>query len=65
MTLQLFLALLLCAAVTAYTPGPNNTLLMASGMNHGFKGTLPMTMGVALGFPLMTACVGLGRVFEI
>ncbi len=67
MTLHLFLALLLFAAVTAYTPGPNNTLLMASGMNHGFKATFPMAMGVALGFPLMIACVGLGlgKVFEI
>jgi threonine/homoserine/homoserine lactone efflux protein len=67
MTLQLFLALLLFAAVTAYTPGPNNTLLMASGMNHGFKATFPMAMGVALGFPLMIACVGLGlgKLFEI
>ena len=66
MTLQLFLALVSFAAITAYTPGPNNTLLMAAGMNHGFKATFPMAMGVALGFPLMIACVGLGlgKVFE-
>ena len=67
MTLQLFLALLLFVAVTAYTPGPNNTLMMASGMNNGFKATFPMAMGVAFGFPLMIACVGLGlgKVFEL
>jgi threonine/homoserine/homoserine lactone efflux protein len=67
MTNSLFLALLVFAAIAAYTPGPNNTILMASGINYGFRRTLPMIFGVGLGFPLMIACVGLGlgKVFEV
>ncbi|MEO6608324.1 MAG: LysE family translocator [Aestuariivirga sp.] len=67
MTNDLFLALIVFAAIAAYTPGPNNTILMASGINYGFRQTLPMIFGVGLGFPLMIACVGvgLGKIFEI
>jgi threonine/homoserine/homoserine lactone efflux protein len=67
MTNDLFLALVVFAAIAAYTPGPNNTILMASGINYGFRKSLPMICGVGLGFPLMIACVGLGlgKVFEI
>jgi threonine/homoserine/homoserine lactone efflux protein len=66
MTLQLFLGLLVFAGVAAFTPGPNNTLLMASGMNFGFRRTLPLICGVTFGFPLMIGLIGLGlgRVFE-
>lgn len=67
MTNDLFFALVVFAAIAAYTPGPNNTILMASGINYGFRQTLPMIFGVGLGFPLMIACVGLGlgKIFEI
>ncbi len=67
MTNDLFLALVVFAAIAAYTPGPNNSILMASGINYGFRKTLPMIFGVGLGFPLMIACVGLGlgKIFEI
>jgi threonine/homoserine/homoserine lactone efflux protein len=66
MTFEHFIALQLFAAIAAYTPGPNNTLLMASGVNFGFRRSLPLVFGVALGFPLMIGLVGLGlgRVFE-
>jgi threonine/homoserine/homoserine lactone efflux protein len=66
MTLELFFGLFVFAGVAAFTPGPNNTLLMASGMNFGFRRTLPLIAGVTLGFPLMIAMVGLGlgRVFD-
>jgi threonine/homoserine/homoserine lactone efflux protein len=60
MSLEQYLALFSFAAVSAFTPGPNNTLLMSAGMNFGFRRTIPMIMGVCLGFPLMIACVGLG-----
>ncbi len=67
MTYDLFLALLVFASIAAFTPGPNNTLLMASGINFGFRKTLPLVLGVAFGFPLMIACIGfaLGRFFEL
>jgi threonine/homoserine/homoserine lactone efflux protein len=66
MTLELFFGLFVFAGVAAFTPGPNNTLLMASGMNFGFRKTLPLIAGVTLGFPLMIGLVGLGlgRVFD-
>ncbi len=66
MTFEHFVALQLFAAIAAYTPGPNNTLLMASGVNFGFRRSLPLVFGVAFGFPLMIGLVGLGlgRVFE-
>ena len=67
MTSENFLALIVFAVVTAFTPGPNNTILMASGVNYGFRRTLPMVFGVCLGFPFMIGCVGLGlgKIFEI
>jgi threonine/homoserine/homoserine lactone efflux protein len=66
MTFEHFIALQLFAAIAAYTPGPNNTLLMASGVNFGFRRSLPLVFGVAFGFPLMIGLIGLGlgRVFE-
>ena len=67
MTLELYPALLVFAAIMAFTPGPNNTILMASGIAHGFKRTLPVVVGVALGFPFLALCVGLGlgKAFEV
>jgi threonine/homoserine/homoserine lactone efflux protein len=67
MTWNLAVALIAFAAITAFTPGPNNTLLMASGMNFGFRRSIPMALGVCLGFPFMIACVGLGlgKIFDL
>jgi threonine/homoserine/homoserine lactone efflux protein len=66
MELQSLLGLLAFAAIAAYTPGPNNTLLMSAGMNFGFRRTIPMILGVTIGFPIMIVLVGLGvgKVFE-
>lgn len=60
------LALFVFANIQAYTPGPNNVMLLASGVNHGFRRTVPHIAGVAIGFPVMTAAValGLGYVFK-
>ena len=67
MTFQLFLGLFIFASIAAFTPGPNNALLMASGMNFGFWRSLPLIAGVVLGFPLMIGLIGLGlgRVFDL
>lgn len=35
--------------VMSITPGPNNLLLATSGVNFGFKRTLPMLFGILLG----------------
>ena len=66
MTIELFSALLLFATATLFTPGPNNIMLMTSGLTFGFKRTRPHLFGVSLGFGTMALCVGfgLGAVFR-
>lgn len=46
--------------VSSITPGPNNTMLMASGVHFGYRRTLPHLMGVQLGFGFLLIAVGLG-----
>ena len=46
--------------VSSATPGPNNTMLMASGVHFGYRRTLPHVMGVQGGFGFMLIAVGLG-----
>jgi len=48
-----------------FTPGPNNILVASSGVNFGFRATLPHILGITVGFPLMLLLVGLGlaRIF--
>ena len=60
MPIETFLSLLLFCFVAAASPGPNNTMLFASGVNFGFARTLPHMAGITIGFTLMVACVGLG-----
>lgn len=57
---ELLAALTLFAFVSSITPGPNNTMLMASGANFGFRATVPHLMGVSGGFFLLVVAVGLG-----
>ncbi len=66
MMLDSALALAGFALVTSITPGPNNLMLMASGVNFGIRRTLPHMLGVALGFVFMAVLVGLGlmRLFD-
>ncbi len=59
---DLLLALVAFALVSSITPGPNNLMLMASGANFGVRRTVPHMLGVALGFVLMVALVGIGLV---
>jgi threonine/homoserine/homoserine lactone efflux protein len=59
-SIDLVWALLLFVVVTLFTPGPNNTMLMTTGLNFGFRRGLPHLWGVALGFGLMVLAVGLG-----
>lgn len=48
------------------TPGPNNIMLMNSGLNFGVQKSLPHYLGVCLGFPLMFLVVAFGfaAIFE-
>jgi threonine/homoserine/homoserine lactone efflux protein len=60
------MALVAFAVVTTITPGPNNLMLVASGVNFGFRRSIPHMMGINVGFPLMIGLVGLGlgQLFE-
>lgn len=60
MTTELLLAFVTYAFVTSITPGPNNTMLLASGLNHGFTRSLPHVFGISIGFALMVMGVGAG-----
>lgn len=46
--------------ISSITPGPNNMMLAASGLNFGLRRTWPHLWGVNLGFALMVAVLGLG-----
>lgn len=59
-TSDLFVALVLFAIVASITPGPNNTMLMASGANFGLARTVPHMMGVWVGFVALLLAIGLG-----
>lgn len=60
MTTDLLLAFVGFAFVTSVTPGPNNMMLLASGVNHGFRRSIPHMLGIASGFIVMVELVGLG-----
>jgi threonine/homoserine/homoserine lactone efflux protein len=66
MSLDLLLALIVFAFVMAITPGPNNAMVLASGLTFGFRRSIPHMLGVSLGFAFMVAMVGIGlaQVFE-
>jgi threonine/homoserine/homoserine lactone efflux protein len=60
MSQQLLFAFIVFAIVMFFTPGPNNIMLLASGLNFGFRRTLPHVFGVTVGFAFMVAVTGLG-----
>lgn len=60
MPLDVFLALFVFALVATITPGPNNLMALASGVNFGFRRTVPHIFGIACGFLVLTVAVGLG-----
>lgn len=66
MPTELLLAFTIFAFVSSVTPGPNNLMLMTSGINFGFGRTVPHMLGVAIGFTLMILLVGVGitRIFD-
>ncbi len=60
MTPGLLLAFAGFAFVSSITPGPNNAMLLASGVNYGFRRTVPHISGISLGCMIMLLLVGLG-----
>ena len=62
MPVDMFLALVAFASAMAFTPGPNNIMVTASGVNFGFTRTIPHILGITFGFVvLLVGCAaGLG-----
>ena len=60
MTPEVYLSLILFAFTTSITPGPNNMMLLASGVNFGMRKTVPHMVGIELGFASLLIAVGLG-----
>ena len=54
------LAVITFAMVTAFTPGPNNLMLAASGANFGFRRTVPHIAGITIGFMTVFLAAGSG-----
>jgi threonine/homoserine/homoserine lactone efflux protein len=66
MSPDLLLPLCTFAVVSSITPGPNNTMMLASGVNYGFRRSLPHLFGICGGFSFMVMAIGFGlqQVFE-
>jgi len=49
------------------TPGPNNAMVLTSGLKFGFTRTIPHMTGITLGHvtQLILVCFGLGKMFQI
>ncbi len=45
---------------TSITPGPNNMMLLASGLNFGLRRTLPHMLGISAGYVVLMLAVGFG-----
>lgn len=63
---SILFAFLTFAFVSSITPGPNNTMLFLSGVNFGFRRTIPHIFGVTIGFAILVLVsgLGLGEVFN-
>ena len=66
MDIATILSLALFSTVAAFTPGPNNLMLAASGVNYGFRRTIPHISGITAGFLVLIFAAGLGlaRLFQ-
>jgi threonine/homoserine/homoserine lactone efflux protein len=60
MSHPLLFAFVVFASVMFFTPGPNNIMLLSSGLTYGFRPTLPHITGITVGFAFMVGVVGLG-----
>ena len=65
--LNLFLALTSFYFVMYVTPGPNNAMILTSGIKFGFSKTIPHMGGITIGHVLqiILVCLGLGKLFKL
>jgi threonine/homoserine/homoserine lactone efflux protein len=57
---DLLVPFIIFSVVAFFTPGPNNLMLLTSGLTFGFRRTWPAMLGVAFGYVFFTLCIGLG-----
>ena len=64
---NLLFALISFYFVMYVTPGPNNAMVLASGIKFGFIKTIPHMSGITIGhvLQLILVCLGLGKIFLI
>ena len=64
---NLFFALVSFYFVMYVTPGPNNAMVLTSGIKFGFLKTIPHMSGITVGHVLQTivVCLGLGKIFQM
>jgi threonine/homoserine/homoserine lactone efflux protein len=60
MSTDLLIALVGFAIASSITPGPNNLLVLTSGLNYGVSRSLSLIAGISLGFAFMLVAVGIG-----
>lgn len=60
MDFQLLAAIAVFSFVTAITPGPNNTILLSTGVNHGFVKAIPFILGIQTGIVIVLSALSLG-----
>lgn len=63
MDTQMLIAALIFIIPMCFTPGPNNILCAAHGSQYGFRNTLPLIMGMAIGWSALGLFVGGATVF--
>ena len=65
--LNILIALITFYLVMYVTPGPNNAMVLASGLKFGFLKTIPHMSGITIGhiIQLILVCFGLGKIFQI
>lgn len=57
---SLLIAFIMFATVMFFTPGPNNIMLLSSGLTYGFRRSIPHIAGITVGFAFMVGAVGVG-----
>jgi len=64
---NLIFALVSFYFVMYVTPGPNNAMVLASGLKFGFLKSIPHMTGITIGHvtQLILVCLGLGKIFQI
>ena len=60
MPIELIAAVATFGFITSVTPGPNNTILFATSVNHGLRKAMPFLFGIMLGLAVILSAIGLG-----